>query len=134
MSFEGVGATVPAPGDVLGGKYLIQRLLGEGGMAVVFEATHQRLNQRVALKLLHPNLARDNEIVARFEREARALALLKSRHVARVIDVEMPVARAHEAFDEFGNLRADAHHEQIDDVLEALGAAVVASRELAAVA
>jgi eukaryotic-like serine/threonine-protein kinase len=88
MPFPGVAAAVPTPGQTLGGKYLIQRLLGEGGMAYVFEASHQRLGQRVAVKLLHPELARDPELVARFEREARSLALLKSRHVARVSDVD----------------------------------------------
>jgi serine/threonine protein kinase len=88
MPFQGVASAVPTPGQVLGGKYLVQRLLGEGGMAFVFEAKHQRLGQRVAVKLLHPDFARDAELVARFEREARALALLKSRHVARVTDVD----------------------------------------------
>jgi eukaryotic-like serine/threonine-protein kinase len=88
MPYQGTPAAVPSPGQVLGGKYLIHRLLGEGGMAFVFEASHQRLGQRVAVKLLHPDFARDTDLVARFEREARALALLKSRHVARVSDVD----------------------------------------------
>ena len=53
---------------------------------------------------------------------------------ARVIDTELPVAKVHEAFDEFGNLSIDAHHEQIDNLLGALTAEVAAGRQLAAVA
>lgn len=75
-------------GQTLGGKYEIVRLLGEGGMAFVFEASHLRLQQRVAIKLLAPELAHDAELVKRFEREARAVARLRTKHVARVIDVD----------------------------------------------
>jgi eukaryotic-like serine/threonine-protein kinase len=63
-------------------------VLGSGGMGVVFEATHLRLRQRVAVKMLRPELAMLGETVARFEREARAAVKLRSRHVARVIDVD----------------------------------------------
>ncbi len=80
---------LPDIGQTLGGKYEIVRLLGEGGMAVVFEANHQRLHQRVAIKLLAPELARDAELVTRFEREARAVARLNTKHVVRVTDVDV---------------------------------------------
>ena len=53
---------------------------------------------------------------------------------ARVVQAELPVAKVHEAFDEFGNLRTDAHDAQIDEVVAALIAEVAADRELAAVA
>ena len=79
---------LPQIGQTLGGKYAIVRLLGEGGMAFVFEASHQRLQQRVAIKLLTPEFARDPELVKRFEREARAVARLRTKHVARVMDVD----------------------------------------------
>jgi serine/threonine-protein kinase len=78
----------PKVGQILAGKYEIVRLLGEGGMAFIYEATHQRLHQRVAIKLLAPEFVRDAEVVARFDREARAVASLKTKHVARVIDVD----------------------------------------------
>ena len=85
----GGGATgLPKIGQTLGGKYEIVRLLGEGGMAFVYEASHQRLQQRVAIKLLTPEFARDPELVVRFEREARAVARLRTKHVARVMDVD----------------------------------------------
>ena len=79
---------LPVVGHTLGGKYEIVSLLGEGGMASVFEASHKRLHQKVAIKILSPELASDAELVARFEREARAMGKLTSRHVVRVTDVE----------------------------------------------
>jgi serine/threonine-protein kinase len=84
----GQASGLPQIGHILGGKYEIVRLLGEGGMAFVFEASHQRLHQRVAIKILTPEFARDPELVARFEREARAVARLRTKHVARVMDVD----------------------------------------------
>jgi serine/threonine-protein kinase len=74
-------------GDVLDAKYEIQRVLGKGGMGLVLGAMHLALRQPVALKLLLPSSLEDQTVVARFEREARAAAMLKSEHVARVIDV-----------------------------------------------
>jgi serine/threonine-protein kinase len=80
-------AGVPAPGDTIDGKYALIRLIGAGGMGVVFEAEHLRLKQRCAIKMLSPEMLREVDIVHRFEREARASALLKSAHVTRVTDV-----------------------------------------------
>jgi serine/threonine-protein kinase len=75
------------PGDVLGGKFRIERVLGEGGMGIVCAATHLQLGQLVALKfMLRPALAH-KENVARFEQEARAAVRLRSDHVAKVTDV-----------------------------------------------
>jgi eukaryotic-like serine/threonine-protein kinase len=76
-----------AEGEVLDGKYRVERVLGAGGMGVVVAATHVRLAQRVAIKFLLPHAADDGHTVARFAREARALARLDSEHIARVIDV-----------------------------------------------
>ena len=82
------GAGLPNPGDVIAGKYALVRLIGEGGMGVVFEATHVRLRQRLAIKILRPDVADFGEVITRFEREARAAAQLQSIHTARVIDVD----------------------------------------------
>ncbi len=79
---------LPAAGDVLGGKYVVERLIAEGGMGAVFEARHTRLGHRVAIKLLQPYTRIVPQIGDRFEREARAAAQIRSRNVARVIDVE----------------------------------------------
>ena len=74
----------PRIGDVIAGKYELKRILGEGGMGIVFEATHTRMRQRVAIKMLLPEMLEMPELVTRFEREARAAGQLRSRHaVAR---------------------------------------------------
>ena len=80
---------LPRPGDTIAGKYALVGLIGEGGMWVVYEATHLRLHQRVAIKVLRPDLPEFATVVARFEREARAAAQLQSIHTARVIDVDV---------------------------------------------
>jgi serine/threonine-protein kinase len=62
-------------------------MLGEGGFGVVLEAEHLGHGGRVAIKLLRPELAVQAPIVARFLREARALASMRGEHVARILDV-----------------------------------------------
>lgn len=76
------------PGEVILKKYLIEEVLGEGGMGLVFKAKHLRIGESVALKLLHPEWARDPTIVARFEQEARSSIRIRSEHVAKVMDIE----------------------------------------------
>jgi eukaryotic-like serine/threonine-protein kinase len=74
-------------GDLVAGKYRVDRVLGEGGMGIVVAATHQQLDEKVALKFLRPSVASNPEIVQRFVREARAAVKIRSEHVARVLDV-----------------------------------------------
>ena len=74
-------------GELLAGKYRVERLLGEGGMGVVLAARHEGLNTSVAIKLLRENASSHTDVVGRFMREARAAVSLKSEHVARVYDV-----------------------------------------------
>jgi eukaryotic-like serine/threonine-protein kinase len=78
---------VPAPGEIIAGKYRVERVLGVGGMGVVVAAQHVRLDEKVALKFLLPDAMHSSEAVARFEREARAASKIKNEHVARVTDV-----------------------------------------------
>jgi eukaryotic-like serine/threonine-protein kinase len=80
--------SLPTVGQIWDEKYRIDRVLGEGGMGVVFEAYHLRLEQQVAVKCLLPALADNSAVRARFEREARAAARLRSRHVVKILDVE----------------------------------------------
>ena len=75
-------------GEVLAGKYRIDRVLGVGGMGVVVQAQHLIVDEPVAIKFLSPGLASNDEAVARFEREARAAFKIRSEHVARVGDVD----------------------------------------------
>src|ERR1700722_2047791 len=76
-----------AAGSVVDGKYRIESQIAEGGMAVVFRATHVGLGQRVAIKFLKPAALSDVVLVERFEREARLVAQIASEHVVRVQDV-----------------------------------------------
>ncbi|MGK3992649.1 serine/threonine protein kinase [Sorangium sp. So ce1024] len=73
-------------GQVLAGKYRVERVLGKGGMGMVVAAMHLQLQQRVAMKFLLPGATQ--ETIHRFLREARAAVRLKSEHVARVTDVD----------------------------------------------
>jgi serine/threonine-protein kinase len=72
---------------MLADKYLVERVIGAGGMAVVLAARHVHLDQRVAIKLLLSHYARDQATVSRFLREGQAAARIKSEHVVRVHDV-----------------------------------------------
>ena len=74
-------------GDILAGKYRVDRVLGVGGMGVVVAAHHIQLDEHVAIKFLLPQALANAEAVQRFDREARAAVKIKSEHVARVIDV-----------------------------------------------
>jgi eukaryotic-like serine/threonine-protein kinase len=80
-------AGLPKPGDTLVGKYLIDRVLGQGGMGVVMAAHHTALHQNVAVKFLLPEVAKRADACERFLREARAAAKIQSEHVTRVSDV-----------------------------------------------
>jgi len=74
-------------GELLAGKYRVEQVLGAGGMGYVVAALHEQLGQRVAVKLLAPELCENEDSVTRFLREARAAVQIHSEHVARVIDV-----------------------------------------------
>jgi serine/threonine-protein kinase len=74
-------------GEVLAGKYRVERVLGVGGMGVVVAATHLQLDKLVALKFMLEEASEDPEIVARFAREAKAAARLHTLHICKVLDV-----------------------------------------------
>jgi eukaryotic-like serine/threonine-protein kinase len=74
-------------GQILAGKYRVERVLGIGGMGVVVAGHHVQLDEKVAIKFLLPAMLHNQEVVARFAREARAAVKIKSEHVARVSDV-----------------------------------------------
>lgn len=77
---------MPVLGDVVAGKYRIERVAGEGGMGVVFAAQHMVLGQRVAIKVLFAEAAARPDAIERFAREVQAAARIKSPHVAHVLD------------------------------------------------
>ncbi|RKH66372.1 serine/threonine-protein kinase [Corallococcus llansteffanensis] len=72
------------PGDLLEGKWRLEELLGAGGMGQVYRALDVALERTVAIKLLHEALCEDPESVARFEREARAMARLEHPHITPI--------------------------------------------------
>ena len=73
-------------GQVLDGKYQLERLLGQGGMGAVYLATHLGTDRYVALKLIAPQFMRNPEFVERFKREARAAGRLRHPNVVDVTD------------------------------------------------
>ena len=73
-------------GQVLAGKFEVERVLGAGGMGVVVAAKHTQLGQRFALKFLLPVACEVPGAVSRFLREGKAAAQITSEHVARVVD------------------------------------------------
>jgi eukaryotic-like serine/threonine-protein kinase len=82
---------IPALGSMVGGRYRVDGVLGQGGVGVVLAATDARLSRPVALKLLGSSALSEDEARERFRREARAMASLDSENVVRVFDFgELP--------------------------------------------
>lgn len=75
-------------GRTLGGSYLVQRLIGEGGMGQVYEASHTRVQRSFAIKVLNVRLTKLAEVRARFEREAMLGSRLGHDHIVAVIDFD----------------------------------------------
>src|SRR2546430_13695935 len=73
-------------GQVIGGRYELEELIGTGGMSSVYRARDRLLERHVALKVLHSHYAEDEEYVERFRREARSVAQLSHPHIVTVID------------------------------------------------
>jgi serine/threonine-protein kinase len=79
--------TAPAPGEVIADRYVIERVIAEGGFGIVVAAKHLDLEEMVAIKFLKPESAASPEVVGRFAREAKICARMKSEHTPTVIDV-----------------------------------------------
>ncbi len=75
------------PGDVLGGRYEILQLLGEGGMGAVYKAMDRELDRPVALKLIRPQLAANPSILARFKQELLLAHQVTHKNVIRIYDL-----------------------------------------------
>jgi serine/threonine protein kinase len=78
--------SVSVIGSLVGGRYRIRRLCGEGGMGRVYEAEHIEIGKRVALKILHPAYSQTPDLVERLKREARAASKISHPNVVDVTD------------------------------------------------
>jgi len=82
-----VSTLILRPGDVLGNRYEILQLLGEGGMGAVYRALDRELDRQVALKLIKPELASNPAILARFKQELLLSRQVTHRNVVRIYDL-----------------------------------------------
>jgi serine/threonine-protein kinase len=76
------------PGTLVAERYRVVEKIGHGGMGAVYVVEHVHTEEKLALKVLHPQVLRDASAVERFRREARAPARITSEHVARVTDAD----------------------------------------------
>jgi serine/threonine-protein kinase len=81
----------PRIGQVFGGKYEIQRVLGEGGMGIVYAARHKAIGKKFAIKVLLGDATKDPEVVERFKVEAQAASSIGNEHIIDITDfAELP--------------------------------------------
>jgi serine/threonine protein kinase len=76
----------PFLGQRIDGRYLIEKVIGSGGMGVVYEAIHESLKKRMAIKVLRPELSRTTTVVERFMREAQTASSIGHANIAAVTD------------------------------------------------
>jgi Protein kinase domain len=134
----------PGVGETLGG-YTLESLLGGGGMGSVYLATHERLGRKVAIKVISPDLAHDEEFRARFLREAQLAASLDHPNVIPIYDAGeadgvlflamryVPGSTLHELLRERGSLSIDETlriAEQVAGALDAAHAAGLVHRDV----
>jgi eukaryotic-like serine/threonine-protein kinase len=78
----------PYIGTVLNGRFTIERKLGEGGFGAVYAGSQMQTGRKVAVKLLHPEMTRDQNVVARFRREGQVLCSLRDAHTITTYDFD----------------------------------------------
>jgi len=122
-------------GQVIHGRYLIEKLVARGGMATVYLAEDNRLDRKVALKVIHPHLASDPDFRAKFEREAKIAARLSHPNLVNVFDQfqdgeivflameYVPGITLRDALKDFGALTPERVFEIFEPVLAGLAAA-----------
>ena len=118
-------------GELIVGRYELEKLVGSGGMSNVFRAHDRLLERTVALKILHEQYTRDDDYVERFRREARAVAQLAHPNIVTVIDRGEQDGRQYIVFEfiEGENLKELVAHGPLS-VHEAVGLALQVARAL----
>lgn len=128
-------STDPLIGRVVDRRYLIERRVARGGMATVYQAMDQRLERPVAIKIMHPHLAEDEEFTRRFIQEARSAARLAHPNIVNVFDQGqegpltfivmeyLPGITLRELLSDFGALTAAQTLDIVTAVLQGLDAA-----------
>ena len=91
MQQAGGGATTagsddPLVGQVLDGRYEVEAKLGEGGMGIVYKAKHTTLGKPLAVKVLRPEVSKNEEILARFRQEAQSASAIGNQHIIDISD------------------------------------------------
>jgi len=76
----------PLIGQVLDGRYRVDGVLGEGGMGLVYRATHVVLGKKLAIKVLKASVSRDEQVMERFKREAQSASAIGSPHIIDISD------------------------------------------------
>src|SRR4051812_44795648 len=77
---------MPELGELVGGRYRLDAVIGRGGMATVYRATDERLDRPVALKLLRPEIGADPDLARRFRQEVMAAAVLRHPNIVACYD------------------------------------------------
>ncbi|MBJ72966.1 MAG: serine/threonine protein kinase [Sandaracinus sp.] len=73
-------------GQTIDGRYLVEKVLGEGGMGLVYKAKHVVLQKPLALKVLRPDVSKDEEIITRFRQEAQSASAIGNQHIIDISD------------------------------------------------
>ena len=73
-------------GTTIDGRYEVEKVLGEGGMGLVYKARHIVLNKPLAIKVLRPDVSRDEEIITRFRQEAQSASAIGNQHIIDISD------------------------------------------------
>ena len=122
-------------GVLISGRYLVNSLLASGGMASVYLAQDNVLERKVALKVIHPHLAKDKSFIDKFKREAKVAAKLSHPNLVNVFDQGtdgeitflvmeyIPGITLRDAMNDFGALAPDKALEIIEPLTAALAAA-----------
>lgn len=114
--------TDPLIGHVLDGKYAIKKLIGRGGVGMVYTADQKSPDREVVVKLLAPNWANDDEALARFEREAKRLSGLKHPNIVTMYEYGKEARRAYLVME---YLRGELLSEYVDRNTKQIGRAHV---------